>query len=231
MKFLFSEEKRESYLKYYGKKSSTFLFTRLLIVAMILIVGVFAYVMLKSPIILAFIPVIGFIGYKLPYYQLANSKQYDDMLKSFIFPQFLTYFLALINTQGNMYQTIREAGNHLDGEFKNRLMEFVDKVEIDNDFNEYMAFADYVGTNEASMVMSMLYDFSEYGVVKEELEELERMIDKLNSNKTEQMVRVKSDQQEKYMNPPILIIIGFVMIFAVVIVVVNLMQMQKYMQF
>ena len=231
MKFLFSEEKRESYLEYYNKNSRNFLFMRLLIAVIVLIVGVGAYVYLTKPIILAIVPVVAFIGYKLPYYQLANSKKYDDMLKSFIFPQFLTYFLALINTQGNMYQAIRESATHLDGEFKERLMAFVEKVEVDNDFDEYMAFAEYVGTNEAAMVMSMLYDFSEYGVVKEELEELERMIEKLNANKTDQMVRVKSTQQEKYMNAPILISIGFTLVFAVVIIVVNLMKMQQYMQF
>lgn len=231
MEKFISEKYRDDYLEYFGKNARKFLLQRVVFGLIMLIVVAAAGIMFGKLWIILVSPIGGFIGYKFPYIQLVKDKAHDDMLKSFIFPQFLRYFIALIGTQGNVYQTLVATVSYMGGEVGRKLEEFIAKIEIDNNHEYYTDFAEYIGTNESHMVMSMLYDFSEKGVVKEELEELERTIDKLNENKTNQMVQFKTDEQEKYMNTPIFSSIFFVMSFAAVIVVKNVLEISKYLAF
>lgn len=231
MKGLFTEKFREDYLRYYGMDAKKFFMKRVLFAVLFGVIGLVLFGVIAKPILILLAPIGAFFGYKMLFIQLVNNKKHDDMMKTFIFPQFLRYFISLIGTQGNVYQTLKATAPYLHGSFREKLEEFIGKIEQDNDFTHYTEFAEYIGTNEASMVLSMIYDFSEHGIVREELEELERTIDKLNENKTNQMVKYKTDEQEKYMNMPIFASIFFTMAFAVIIIFVNFMQISKYMQF
>lgn len=193
----------------------------------------FLFFIITTKIVFLILLPIGFLlGYKIPFMKLKSDKSHDNMRKSFLFPQFLRYFISLIGTQGNVYQTIKATTFYLDTGFKEQVEDLVYKIEMNNNnYDDYMNFADYVGTNESNMVMSMIYDFSEYGVMEEELEELEKTIEKLRENKANQMVVFKADDQEKYMNTPILMVIFFTMSFTVISLVYNLMEIAKYTSF
>ena len=175
---------------------------------------------------------IAFIGgYKLNYFLLYRYKNTVDGAKASAFPQFLRTFMALHASQGTIYKTFIETSKHIDEPLYTPLVELTRKIETDNDYKHYIAFADYVGTVEAHMVMSMIHSFSETGAQPDELQELERMIEGINVNKMDEVIRAKANAQEKYTNPTILLAVGFVMFLAITVIIQNFAKFTSLMTF
>lgn len=231
MKEFFVEKKRNEYLDYFGMDAKKFQMQRIVLGVLLTVLTLIIAYATGKVMLYAAVPVAGILGYKMQYFGLVSNKKHADMVKTFVFPQFLRYFIALLGSQGNVYQTLRATVPYLREPLKSRVEQFVDEIEEENEYEKYLEFAEYIGTSEAHMVMGMIYNFSEHGVIQEELEELERMIDKINENKTDQMVLYKATEQEKYMNMPIFSGLFFVMSFVVIIIVYNLMTVSGFMQF
>lgn len=213
-KELLLETMRKQYLELFHKDGKKFLRDRLLlgIVMAVMVYFVFGEDFEQTGQIVLVLASFIF-GYKIPYYQLVAMKDNYEVMKSFIFPQFLRFFIALYSTHGNVYQTLIASSKYVDEPMQSKLLEFIEKIGDDNDYNHYVEFADYVGTNEAQLVMSMIYNFSEKGAVKEELEELERASKKILSNKFEEAVIIKANRHESYINYVVFLSIGYLLTF------------------
>lgn len=184
-----------------------------------------------SNILYAASPIAFIGGYKLNYFLLYRYKNTVDGAKAAAFPQFLRTFMALHASQGTIYKTLDVTSQHIDEPLYTPLRELVSKIDVDNDYKHYIAFADYVGTVESHMVMSMIHSFSETGAQPDELAELERMIERINVNKMDEVIRQKASAQEKYTNPTILLSVGFVMFLAITVIVQNFAKFTSLMTF
>lgn len=229
MQEFFLERKREYYLEYFKINEKKFQIQRILIGLLFMVLSLVLVYLSGNVILYGAVPVVAFIGYKIPYLSIIRDKRHSDMVKTFVFPQFLRYFIALLSSQGNVYQTLRATSGYLNEPLKGKLEEMIEKIEEDNDYKHYREFGEYIGTSESVTVMGMIYNFSEYGIMEEELHELEIMIEKLNENKTSQMVSFKTTEQEKYMNPPIFAALFIIMAFVAIVLWVNLDTALSYM--
>lgn len=207
------ETMRNTYLEMFSRDKKQFLMIRLVLMALGLMVGIALWVAIGHPAMFLGVLVLGILGFKLPYLQLLMQKSNADVVKTFIFPQFLRYFIALYSTQGNVYQTLEETAKYMDEPIRSRLEKFIDQIGEENSYDYYVDFADYIGTPDAYLVMSMIYSFSENGAVKEELEELENSSRQISENKMKEMVRYKASEQEKYMNHEVILSIMFLLGF------------------
>lgn len=151
------------------------------------------------------LPVAFYLGYKIPFLNLIFSKRKNDLLNSYLFPQFLQSFLALLSSSGNVYQTLVETIKYTSDPLQTELKRLVENIEQGNRRDDYLAFANYIGTSEAYMIMDMIYQFSEYGVKKEALKELENYIYILHENKTDELIQRKMIEMDKYSYMPIFI--------------------------
>lgn len=221
-KSVFAEKELQNYLTHFKLNKKAFTRDRLLLGFGLMIAFVLIAIMLDDPALYA-LAFLGFVGgYKYPYYNLYMRKVNEDELKGYVFPQFLRAFLTLMSTQGNIYQTLRECIPQVDEPIRSKLIELTEKIETNNDYMHYWEFAEFIGTTEAQMVMSMIHGFSESGARKEELEELERMIEDIQVNKMAVVIRQKASQQERYTGYPILLTVGFVLVFAATVLVQNI---------
>ncbi|TES48807.1 flagellar assembly protein FlaJ [Halalkalibacterium halodurans] len=168
------------------------------------------------------VPLLGYLGYKLPYVQLLMQKNRVDKIKSIIFPIFLRYFISLLETQGNVYQTLKATLKYVKHPLlHDELQKLVNAIEKKNDRNSYLDFAHYIGTPEAVNVMSIIYDFSEHGVNKKDLKELETIIYQLHFNKTNELIKYKVNAMEKYANPVLITCVLFTLSFVAVSLVMT----------
>lgn len=213
-KELLLETMRKPYLELFQKDAKKFLTNRLVLGIVMAIMVYFVFgedfgtvgkIVLTSASFIA--------GFKIPYWQLLVMKDNHEMMKTFLFPQFLRFFIALYSTHGNVYQTLIASAKYVDEPMQSRILEFIEDIGESNDYDHYVDFADYVGTNEAQVVMSIIYNFTERGVVKEELEELERASKKILANKFEEAVIIKARKQEEFINYVVFLSIGYLLVF------------------
>lgn len=175
---------------------------------------VLAFLKFKNPWFLVGSPILGYVGYKLPYIKIVSMKNRVDIVNSFLFPNFLRTFISLLGTQGNVFQTLSATIPYLDEPIKSEVSKFVKKIEKNNAREYYLEFAEYIGSNEAYLIMSMIYEFSNVGTHKDMLTELERYIDDIQQNKTKQLKQYKIYKMEKHANLPVVSTVVFVLIFS-----------------
>lgn len=218
---MFTELLKESlltaHLNYFKKKKSNFLITRILYGIIITLIFSMVVMILKNYLLFIGLPVVFFIGWKYAYFNLLLSKRKLDVKNSYLFPQFLQSFIALLSSSGNVYQALKETVRYTSEPINHELEKLVHKIEKGNNRKDYLAFAEYVGSSEAYMIMNMIYQFSEQGVEKESLRELENYIQNLQENKVDELIQSKMLSSEKFGMIPIFISLFLVGGFAVVI--------------
>ena len=165
------------------------------------------------------VPFLFVLAFKYPYYNLVKNKKRIDNDNSYLFPDFLGSFIGLIPSSGNVYQTLVATLPYTKDPLRTGLEEMIAKIEDDNRRAHYMDFADYIGTSEAYMVMDMIYQFSEFGIKKEPLKELERFVMDLETNKQNEVIAKKMNDMEFLGFIPIFISMYLVMGFLVVMVI------------
>ncbi|MEB6549250.1 flagellar assembly protein FlaJ [Heyndrickxia sporothermodurans] len=216
---LINESRLNEHLAYFKKEKKDFLKVRMLYgIILTLIAAMIIYVMGNTLYFLA-LPVLFVIGYKYPYYNIVKNKSRIDNDNSYLFPDFLGSFIGLIPSSGNVYQTLVATLPYTKEPLRTGLEELIAKIEDDNRREHYMDFADYIGTSEAYMVMDMIYQFSEFGIKKEPLKELERFVMDLESNKQEEVITKKMNDMEYLGFLPIFISMYLVMGFLVVMII------------
>jgi len=216
---LITERHRDLYLNYFNMSPKGFFYKRFLLALLSLFPYLVITLQLGNPLLIVGIPFYAFLVFKIPYLKLISRKEKDDLIKTHLFPKFLRYFICLLGTQGNVYQTLRATLPYLEQPIKGKVQQLVSAIEKKNRREDYMEFANYIGTSEANMVMSLIYDFSENGIKKDELEELERLIDAIKENRVEELIQLKTIRMERHANPPLIVASCFVLFFVVVVVV------------
>lgn len=197
-KELLKEEYKDVYLDYFQKEAKGFRTTRLIYGLVLFLIFSLGILILNKPVWLLMTPIMFYVGYKLPYYSLISLKKSDTIKVSFLFPQFSQSFMALISSSGNVYQALKASVPYTSDPLKRELEKLVKAIEVDNDREHYIRFAEFIETNEAYTIMDIIYGFSERGVKKDSLQELQAYIQDLDENKTNQLVETKLGRAEKY---------------------------------
>lgn len=211
-----TEKNKSIYFDYFGVNEKKFFGNRVLLTIVLLAAYLFLTYSFNNWWLLIGIPFVMLIGFKLPYLRLMSLKEKDDIIKQYVFPTFLRYFISLIETKGNVYQTLKSIVPYLDNPIKAELERLITKIDRKNVSNRdaFMEFAEYIGSGEALMIMSMIYEFNEEGIRKDDLKELENIIEQLQENKTNELIEYKVAKMDKYANPIILYTITYILCFA-----------------
>lgn len=205
------------YLKYFGKERKKFSQVRYLYGFLFFLMAAMVVLLFQHYLSFVALPLVTFIGYKVPYIMLILSKRKSDLINSYLFPQFLQSFMALLSSSGNVYQTLVATIDYTSDPLQTELKKLVKKIERQNNRDDYLTFAEYVGNSEAYMIMDMIYQFSEFGVRKDSLDELERYILSLQENKMDELIARKMMEMDKLGFVPIFISLFLVGGFAVVL--------------
>lgn len=208
----FKEDYLDTYLEYFNSDKKGFRITRIIYGLVFFLIFSLGFVLLKKYGLLLFTPLAFYLGYKLPYFALLKRKKQEELVVSFLFPQFLQSFMGLLSSSGNVYQTLKATVEYVNEPLKCELEKLVKNIEKDNKREYYIFFAEFVGTNEAYIIMDMIYQFSEFGVKKESLESLRDHIQGLNENKVNELIEEKMLSGEKY---------GYMSIFIALIMILG----------
>lgn len=214
---LLKESLLDAHLDFFRKPKKKFFIQRILYGVIVSMLFAMIIMVLKTPIWLIATPATFYLGWKFAYFKLLYTKNNIDVKNSFLFPQFLQSFIALLPSSGNVYQTLKTTVNYTPDPLDKELVKLIKKIEQGNDRNAYLEFAEYIGSSEAYMVMNMIYQFSEQGVEKESIQELERYIQNLKENKVDELIQYKMNASDKFGLFPILISLFLVGGFAAVI--------------
>lgn len=188
---LITEENLDKNLSYFDREKKRFMIIRMVSALIYLMIAVAMVVVLKDYIYYVLIPIGGIIGYKMPYLSLLSKKSKNDLMNAHMFPNFLSSFLAFIPSSVNVYQTLVATVPDTKEPLRGALEDLITNIEDENRREDYLAFAEYVGTSESHMIMDMLYQFSEFGIKKESLKRLEGLIQDLEENKMNEMIDKK----------------------------------------
>lgn len=222
MEILF-ERNRNVYLEYFKIDKGAFLKRRLMIgLGLLVLFGVIALV-LSSMKLLMFAPLFGLVGYKLPYFEILNNKSQDDLIREYLFPDFVKCFLALIESQGNVYQTLKATIPRVKQPLRAEVEKLVSSLETSsvNTHDDFMRFADAVGSHDAYNIVSILHEFHEEGVSKEDLRSLEDTANKLQENKVNVFIINKANTIEKHANPLLVYTLFWIISFTMILFVAN----------
>lgn len=216
---LMREEMRDYILKYYGKDKKKFKQTRLIMGALFALVAAMFILYMQKYMFLFIVLVVFFVGYKYPYFTMYNQKQKDDYLNSYLFPEFLQSFIALIPTSANVYQTLIETVPYTRKPLQAQVELLIKNIEENNSRDHYLKFAEYVGSSEAYMIMDMIYQFSEFGIKKEAIKELEDYITEIQKNRVDALIEKKVGSMEFLGFLPIFISLITILGFAVAVMI------------
>ncbi|MGE7924696.1 hypothetical protein ACQKND_16155 [Viridibacillus arvi] len=214
MDTLFKETDKEYLIQYFKIPRKKFRNRRLLF-AFIIGFMLLALGFRQNSLLYLAVPVGVFIGYKIPYYEMRKMKSMQDVIKQLMFPSFVRHFVSLIDTQGNVYQTLLKTTEYVKEPIKEQLEVLVSKLGVSDQQNReaFMEFAYFINSSEAVMIMSMIYEFDKEGIQKEGLKELEDILSELQENKVEEMLNMKTSSMGKFATPVIVYTIAFVLLF------------------
>lgn len=215
---LISEQELDKVLGYFGRNKRKFSIIRAIYGVLFGIIGLGVFIYLKDFTYLILVPALALLGYKLPYHGLLTEKKKRDTLNSHMFPQFVTNFLASLPTSGNVYQTLVETLPFTEDPMRRELEKLIGNIEEKNDREDYLDFAEYVGTSDAYMVMDVIYQFSEYGIKSDALRELQVYILELEKNKMDELIERKIVGMDYIGYIPIFISMFMLMGFAGVLI-------------
>lgn len=213
MKDLFIEKSLDFYLTFLKMNKKKFWVTRVLLAFFFFLFFIVIFLKIHNIWLVIAAPIVSYVGYKLPYWKLISMKNRIEIVNSFLFPHFLRTFLSLLGTQGNVFQTLVATIPYLEEPLKSEVEQLVEKIENRNDREYYLEFAKYIGSNEAYLIMSMIYEFSMVGTNKSMLTELERYIESIQQNKTQELKGYKIVRMEKNANIPLVSTVVFMLIF------------------
>lgn len=220
MEFLL-EKNKQNYLKYFDIDKGYFLRRRIVVMTILtFLYGVIMW-MFANPKLYIGIPLVMYFGYKLPYIELLKMRRHEDIIKDYMFPTFLRYFLALIETKGNVYQTLQAVIPHMDEPIKGELIKLIQKLDDDSvdSRKAFIEFADFIGTSDAHLIMGTLHEFNEEGIIKEELIELDETTNKLQENKTNEIIVMKANSLAKHADPILAGGLGYVISFTIILII------------
>src|SRR5690625_3392127 len=120
------------YEEYFRLDRKKFMTRRFFIGLLLPVLFILIYMLVKNNILLYTLPLVAILGYKLPYIDLVRKKRKDDIIKQYLFPTFLRYFISLLDTQGNVYQTLRATVPYMSEPIKTEVIKMVVKLEQQN---------------------------------------------------------------------------------------------------
>lgn len=208
MQDFLKETNLQAYLDYFNRERKAFTRVRFIMATLFALLYMMAIFLLQKNIFFLGMPVVAFIGYKVPYLKLLQQKKQSDLINSYLFPEFLDSFLAcLASSSENIYQALLATVPYTKGSLKKELKKLIKGIQQKNDRDDYLEFAEYMGTSEAYMVMDMIYQFSVFGVKKEALKELSEYIRHINENKVDELIQSKMEDMDKLAIGPMVILL------------------------
>lgn len=155
-----------------------------------LISGALIFTLGKQFLILALflVPLMSFIGWKWLYLQLKNLSVSNKKKLDMLFPEFLTTFISLLNSQanGNVINAIENTIPYMKEPIKSQLIMLVRRIyedsSIDNAYYAFNEFSKTINNKESEQILSLLLDMYIAGINKETLAELEERIEKMKQN-------------------------------------------------
>lgn len=218
---IITEKNKALYFEHLNINEKKFFNKRVLLAILFFLAYFFLFVYNSNNLwLLLGIPFVMLLGFKIPYMELVSKKSRQDMIKQYIFPNFLMYFSGLLNSQGNVYQTLKATVDYIhEPRFKQELEKLIQKLDEKNTNNRdaFMDFAEFIGTSEAQLTMSIIYGFYEEGINKKELDELENIIQQLMENKTNELIEYKVAKMDKHANPILLYALIYIVIFTLLL--------------
>lgn len=215
------EKNKKSYLEHFNISTGYFIGRRIVISLIFLILYGLIIWMYPNPKLFLGIPIVAYLGYKIPYIELLRMKKHEDIVKEYMFPNFLRYFLALLETQGNVYQTLRATIDYVDDPIKTELINLIEKLDDSslNSRDAFMDFADFIGTSDAYLIMGVLHEFNEEGIVKKELDELDEHVSRLQENKTNEIIEARVNSLSKHADPILAGSLAYVIAYTIILIV------------
>lgn len=212
---ILTEKNMPIYEKYLHINRKSLMKKRVVLALLFLVLNILLYVYTENYLILLIVPLSLLFGYKVPYMELVRQKKQQDLIKQFMFPTFLRYFASLVDSKGNVYLTLKATIPYIAQPLREEVIILVKKLEEESTNNReaFMEFASYIDSPEAHMIMSMIYQFNEEGISKDDLRELENIINELQNNKTNQFIEYKVGTVEKHANPLLLYGLFYIMVF------------------
>lgn len=214
---LLKETNLEVYLRYFQRDAKPFKIIRIIYGLLFLMFFATSALLFENYLLLIGSPIVAIIGYKFPYLNLILRKEKQNLIVSFLFPEFLQSFMALLSSSGNVYQTLVASVPHVGEPIKSELEKLIRNIEKENKREYYLEFAEYIGTSEAYMILDLIYQFSEFGIKKDALQQIEQYIQSIVENKTEELIEKKMSVMDVLSFPPLLISLVLVFGFAVVL--------------
>lgn len=155
-----------------------------------LITGAFVFIMgIKSIFLgLVIVPFMGFLGYKWLYFQLKTMSIANKQKLDMLFPEFLTTFISLLNSQanGNVINAIENTIPYMKEPIKTHLIMLVRRIyedsSVDNAYYAFSEFSKAVDNKESEQILSLLLDMYISGINEDTLSELETRIEKMKQN-------------------------------------------------
>lgn len=223
VKELLFETNLNSYLNYFKLEKKSFNSFRWILALFLFFMPILAGLFLPGHyshykvLLIVLAPVVGFLGFKMSYIDLLLKKKNDQLLIEYAFPQFLRYFISLIQVKGNVYQALIATVPYIEEPLKSQVELLTKRIASGNKREAYMDFADFINTSEASMIMSIIYDFSEDGIKSESLQALEQYIFNMYNNKMNELIDKKVNKMENYSKYPLIFSVLFVLSFVAVL--------------
>lgn len=208
------EKYLDLYLEYFHLSKKNYRITQWALTVIIFMLYSLGVMITKNYTFLVGLPVVVFAANRYSYFSLVLRNRNANIEKTFLFPEFLRYFLSVVETSGNLYTALQNTILYVKGPVQSQLKLLVEKIEKDNKREYYLEFAEFIGSSEANMVMSIIYEFSEYGIKKEALQELELFIDKIQENRINELIDKKVEVMDLYAVPALFLSVLFVAGFA-----------------
>lgn len=223
VKELLFETNLNSYLNYFKMEKKSFNSFRWILALFLFFMTILAGLFLPGHyshykvLLIVLAPVVGFLGFKMSYIDLLLKKKNDQLLIEYAFPQFLRYFISLIQVKGNVYQALIATVPYIEEPLKSQVELLTKRIASGNKREAYMDFADFINTSEASMIMSIIYDFSEDGIKSESLQALEQYIFNMYNNKMNELIDKKVNKMENYSKYSLIFSVLFILSFVAVL--------------
>lgn len=212
------ERKRNYYLDFYAQDKKKFLQIRLFFGVLFLLVALLMTWYFQVQFYYIWSLVAGVFGYKYPYMKIIMDKKKMDERNAMLFPEFLQCFISLLPTNNNVYQTLVDAIPSVQSPLREKLEKLVDNIEKYGDKREfYLEVAEYVNTSEATIIMDSLYQFSEQGIQKKALIEIQEYVLDMIENKTNAIIRKKINNLDNIGSFPLIVGLVFFLYFTSIV--------------
>lgn len=156
----------------------------------LIIAGAFIFTFGKDFIILGALlfPLCAYIGWKYLYYKLKSLSNAHKKQMDMLFPEFLTTFMSLLESQanGNVIIAIENTIPYVKEPLKTQLVVLVrriyDDASADNAYFAFNEFSKAIANRESEQILSLLLDMYTEGVNRDTLKELESRIERMKQN-------------------------------------------------